>query len=420
MKKTIPVFMALILTLTSCKANSGNNAEVPGTDIAEKNVTETVATPVPDPVKEILDGMTLDEKIGQLFIVSLNQDEQGNAILAVNDSIKSIMKKYKPGGIMLFAENIKTITQTSALIQDMQEESRIPLFVAVDEEGGLVSRITKSSEMHATVFPNNAVIGKQGDPALAEQVAKAIASEISSLGFNMNFAPVADVNTNPNNTVIGVRAYGSNADLVGKMVSAAVTGIQTKPVSAVLKHFPGHGDTENDSHYGTAVVNHTKERLLNTELLPFIEGINAGADAVMTAHILTPEIPGDNLPATLKPEILTGILRNELRFGGLIITDALNMGAITNHYTSAEAAVKAIFAGADVLLMPKDLEAAFSGIKKAHQDGVISTERINESVRRITETKHKRGLFGANIDTGDPEKILGCREHRDLLKMISK
>lgn len=417
MKKLIVLLIAILVMMSACKSEQVPEPELPDDEVIDDKITPTLS-PTPDPVKTTLAEMTLDEKVGQLFIVSFHTNNAGKPVLSIDKDIKDVINKYKIGGVILFADNIKTIPQTTKLIDDMQSTSTTPLFIAVDEEGGLVSRITKSPQMHGTVFPNNSVIGETKNPDIARQVASAIAKEISSLGFNMNFAPVADINTNPDNPVIGVRAYGNNAEVVSSMVSAAVIGIQDNAVSSVLKHFPGHGDTSTDSHYGAASVTHTKERLFSTELLPFIAGIQKGVDCVMTAHILTPEIPGENVPATLKPEILTGIIRDELGFEGLIITDALNMGAITDYYTPGEAAVKAILAGADILLMPQNLDEAFSSVKKAYSDGVISIERIDESVERILRTKYKRGLFD-DIVREDPEKVLGCSEHRELADRIS-
>lgn len=413
---TVIVSLSILLLLTCCSANNTNNND--------RDLWKSTATPSPvpstDPVMELIDKMTVEEKIGQLFIVSYRYDHQGNPLEEVDDNTRESIKRNKPGGVILFAENISTIPQTVALIESLQEISQIPLFIAVDEEGGMVSRITKSPEMHATKFPDNTKIGEKGEPELAEAVARAISAEISSLGFNMNFAPVADINSNPDNTVIGKRAYGSDAETVSKMVSAAVSGFQSNQVSAVLKHFPGHGDTVEDSHYGAAVINHSRERLLNNELLPFISGIEAGADCVMTAHILTPNIQGENVPATLKPEILTGILRKELGFNGLIITDAMNMGAITHFYKPDEAAVNAIIAGADIVLMPEDLELAIAGVKQAVNSGKITEKRLNESIIRILRTKQKRGLLNGTGQTKNPEQVLGCKEHKEVASRAFK
>lgn len=423
MKKLIALLIVISVLISACGKQQEDDSGFPETggksedEITSTEIPTPSATPTPDPVKAILENMTLDEKIGQLFIISLSSANDAGPVLEADEKTEDTIKKYRVGGFILFAENIKTIPQTSKLIEDLQNASEIPLFIAVDEEGGIVSRITRSPDMHATVFPCNSAIGATKNPDIAEQVASAIAREIASLGFNMNFAPVADINTNPENPVIGERAYGNNAAEVSSMVAAAVTGIQSHSVSAVLKHFPGHGDTGTDTHYGTATVTHTKERLFSTELLPFIAGIQKGADGVMAAHILTPEIPGENVPASLKPEILTGILRNELGYEGLIITDALNMKAITENFAPEEAAVKAILAGDDILLMPEDLEKAFSGIKNAINDGIIPMDRIDESVERILRTKYKRRLFD-DIEREDPENVLGCKEHRDLAERI--
>ncbi len=418
MKKLILATIILLIILSACHNNNPMPTHIEN-EKAEPTVTITME-PELDPVEEVILRMTMEEKIGQLFMVAYRNDQQGYPVLAMDDTITESLKKYKPGGVILFSENIQNIPQTVALIDGFQKASEIPLFIAVDEEGGLVSRITKSSEMHATVFPNNAVIGKKGDTKLAKDIAAAISLEIASLGFNMNFAPIADINTNPNNPVIGKRAYGSDPEVVRKMVSAAVSGMQSNSVSSVLKHFPGHGDTVNDSHDGTASVSHSMERLLSIELLPFMDGITAGADGVMTAHILTPEIPGDNVPATLKPEILTGILREELGFEGLVITDAMNMGAITQHYEPGEAAVRAILAGADIILMPEDLQLAIAGLKAGIESGRISVERIDESLRRILRIKQKRGILEGKSNGENPEQVLGCTAHQQLAQKASE
>lgn len=391
----------------------------------EKENQKVVETKTEDTETEKLQlyikNMTLEEKVGQVFIVAFRKNNQDQPVRILEPEIKQQIQKYYPGGVILFNENIDTIPQTRKLISDMQSASKIPLFVAVDEEGGRVSRLNSSSKMHATKLPGNGVLGKTEDIGLAYQVGILLGRELSSLGFNMNFAPVADINTNPRNIVIGSRAFGSDPEKVGAMVHAVVKGLQQQNISAVLKHFPGHGDTELDTHQQAVVVNHHKKRLEQVEFVPFRKGIEAGADGVMTAHIQVPKITEQLLPATLSKEILTGILRKGLGHRYLIITDALEMGAIANYWTSGQAAVLAFKAGADILLMPASFEEAYLGLLSAVKSGEISEKRLDESVLRILQIKQKRKVLEMNSSdhsVNDPERILGNEQHQAIVKKI--
>lgn len=380
-----------------------------------------VPSPTPSETENIgimLSGMTVEEKVGQLFTVSLRRLPSGADVKEMNSDIDTLISKYKVGGIILFSENIDTISQTSELIKNMQSASTIPLFISVDEEGGRISRISSNPKMHGTEIPTNQLIGKVNDLELTERIGNIIAQEISSLGFNMDFAPVADVNTNPKNPVIGDRAFGSNASQVSNMVAAEVKGIQGENVSAVIKHFPGHGDTATDTHTGSVTVNHDLNRLRRIEFKPFIGGINAGADGVMVSHIIVPKVGGAKIPSTFSKKIVTDILRNELGFKGLIITDALDMGAITKYYGSGTAAVKAFNAGVDILLMPYNINNAYNGILNAVNRGDISQERLNESVRRVLETKMYRKILDGDDSVLDPEMILGSPEHKAVIQEL--
>jgi beta-N-acetylhexosaminidase len=369
-------------------------------------------------IENILNHMSLEEKVGQLFIIDADSLNKGNRLTNMTNEANNIIQKYKPSGVIFFKNNIANINQTYDLISDLQESSPLPLFISVDEEGGLVSRIAKNPNMHATILPNSKVIGETNNPKNAYNVGKILGKEISSLGFNMDFAPVADVNTNKDNEVIGVRAYGSDKDLVGEMVYNAVQGIQSENVSAVIKHFPGHGDTTNDTHTGSVVVNHNIDRLREVEFIPFIRGIEASVDGVMIAHIKVPNVTQENIEASLSKEIVTDLLRKELGYNGLVITDALNMGAIANEYSAQEACVKAILAGVDILLMPIPFEESYNNVLKAVQEGVITENRINESVKRIMAVKIKRKLFDSNIK--NPDEILGNKKHIKMIQDINK
>jgi len=236
----------------------------------------------------------------------------------------------------------------------------------------------------------------------------------------MNFAPVADVNTNPNNPVIGSRSFGSDPEVVGDMVAKMVEGLQSNNICSVIKHFPGHGDTSDDTHTGAVVINHNRERLETVEFIPFKKGIQSGADGVMTAHIQLPEITGNSVPATLSYDVLTGILRNDMNFNKLILTDALEMGAISKYWSPGEAAVNAFNAGADILLMPASLNDAYTGLLEAVRDGRISQERLDQSVRRIVMVKAERNILEPEEKDIDPDNVLGCEEHLGLAREIEE
>ena len=348
-------------------------------------------------VDDILNSMTLEEKIGQMFIVDLDNLKNGKALNTAPTNIDANqianLKKFNIGGVIFFRNNLKDKNILVKYIKNLQSNSKHPLFVSVDEEGGTVSRLGKPGGYGVTYFPNMSEIGATGDVNKAYNVGKTLGSELKSLGFNVDFAPVADINTNPNNPVIGNRAFGNDSELVASMVVKEVEGMQSENVSSALKHFPGHGDTSTDTHTGLASITANKERLDKVELVPFKAGIAAGADFVLTAHISTPNVTGNNIPATMSKEILTDILRQELNFENIIITDALNMGAIANYYSTEEIVLNCVNAGVDIMLMPKEIEKAINYLLKLVNDGTISEERINDSVRRIVTIKQKRGLY---------------------------
>lgn len=347
-----------------------------------------------DAVEAKLTTMTLREKVGQLFWVrpetldfSLNPEKK-----TLTQTMRQNLEQYPVGGIAVFKKNIQDENQLSALIADFQSASKIPMIVAVDEEGGAVARLANHEAFFLPKYTSARDIGKTGDPEQARQMGRTIGGYLRFYGFNLDFAPVADVDSNPANPVIGRRAYSTDAQQTAQMVAAAVEGFHEAGMLCTVKHFPGHGDTGQDSHYGTATSYKTWEEMKAMEMLPFEAGIAAGADVVMTAHITTPNATTDGLPASLSYTMITERLRGELGFQGVIVTDALGMNAIKNHFTPAESAVAALRAGVDVLLMPSNLRAAFDGVVQAVEDGTLSKERLNESVRRILTLKQKAGL----------------------------
>lgn len=342
--------------------------------------------------KDVLGKMSLREKVGQLFIVRPEAlAENSNAETApatdrVDDAVISRIEEYPVGGIALFSRNITSAEQLPMFISDLQSSSKYPLFIAVDEEGGRVARIANSDFFNVASYKSMEDIGKSGDASKAEEVGRQIGLYLKKLGFNLDFAPVADTNTNPQNIVIGDRSYGSDPALVARMVSAQLDGMHDSGIMGTLKHFPGHGDTKDDTHSGYVSVNKSWDELKACELVPFISALDK-ADTIMVSHITVTSI--DKLPSSLSYEIITRKLRNELGYNGVIITDSMAMGAVADSYTSDIAAVMAVKAGADIILMPESLEKSFNGVLNAVNSGEISISRIEESAERVLTLKAK-------------------------------
>ena len=350
-------------------------------ELSEEQKTEEL-------IEEYLSNMPLEDKVSQLFFVQPEALTGVDTAVQASDMTKEALQEYAVGGIVMFSKNIQDRDQICAMLANLQAYSKYPLFLGVDEEGGsLVARVANSGTISVPTFPNMMEIGNTGNPEEAYEVGRTIGTYLKDLGFNLDFAPIADVLVNPENQVIGERAFGSDAELVAKMVKRVVEGLQEQEVSAVLKHFPGHGGTEADSHEGTAILNRTLEELRSEEFLPFQSGIEAGADMIMVGHISVPEVTGDDTPATLSETVITDLLRNELGFDGIIITDSMSMGAIVDHYGPGEAAVQVIRAGGDMILMPQDFVEARQAVLDAVDQQEITEERINESLRRIYRIK---------------------------------
>ena len=429
--------LILLLLLSGCgKSDSGNNSDsshLPGSTSSENNDTgsdgssgnsgsnnsdtsngtgdegsqqESASVKL---AKELLAKMTLEEKVGQLIMIrpeniALYESSEGsdaafpqgtqssNTRTVFSDGMADGIKKYPIGGVVLFGPNIETPQQVRSYISAFQEASSIPLFVGVDEEGGRVSRIAGADGFDIERLPTPQGIGEQDDWAMAYDMYEYIGTYLSDFGFNLDLAPVADINSNPDNIVIGSRSFGSSPELVSTMVSSAIDGLHSKNILACIKHFPGHGDTVGDTHDGYVSLDKTWSEMLSCEIIPFASSLNK-TDMVMAAHITLPNVSSDGLPASLSKEILTGKLREEMGYKGVIITDSMTMGAITENYTSGQCAVLAISAGADIILDPADHTAAFSGIIDAIENGTISEARIDESVLRILELKYRYGII---------------------------
>lgn len=373
--------------------------------VTEPTATQPPATepPVTEPAEEVtadslLGKMTLEEKVGQLFLVApealikTQPDGTGTAVTAVTDLVKAGLKEYPVGGIIMFGGNIVSPSQITALNNGLQAASDIPLFIAVDEEGGRVARIAKNTAFSVKKYESAAAVGAAGNAADGLEMGKTIGAYLHKYRFNLDFAPVGDVFTNPLNTVIGDRAFSTDAATAAMMAEAAAKGLKEQGIIPTYKHFPGHGDTAQDSHYQLAYTDKTVSEMLMCEWLPFMKATEK--DCVMVGHIACPSITGDMTPATLSYTMVTQHLRFSCGFDGLVITDAMNMKAITDTYGAGNAAVMAIQAGCDIVLMPADLASAFDAVVKAVESGSISFERLNESVRRILEYKIEYGMIG--------------------------
>lgn len=356
----------------------------------EPVISEPLPEPViDDPIQLLLDSLTTEEKVGQLLLAGIEGTVPGE------DAAYAI-EECRVGSIILFRRNVETCAQAAALVSALRamNGSHVPLLIASDEEGGVVSRMPAE----VTDLPSAYTYGKTGDEALCIRLGQALAAQCAAIGVNCDFAPVADVWSNPDNTVIGKRAYGTDPDTVSLLMPRVAEGLTQYGVIPVVKHFPGHGDTAVDSHYDLPVVTKTLEELEAVELKPFRSAIRSGVPAVMVAHLLVRELDAD-LPATLSPAVVNGLLRTELEFEGVVFTDDLTMGAISNSYGLGEAAVLAVEAGCDVLLVchgTDNLRTAREALLEAVASGRISTQRLDESVYRILTLKAGYEL------TGDP------------------
>ena len=345
----------------------------------------------PETAEEFLKQMTLEEKVLQLFMVTPEALTGVDEVYAAGEKTKESIEASPVGGIVYFRQNLRSPEQTTDMLTRTSKyfRDRIGLepFLGVDEEGGQVARISGREEFGIAAFPDMSAIGAEGDPKKAYEVGDQIGGYLAELGFNLDFAPVADVLTNPENTVVAKRSFGSDGAVTAAFVNEVLKGLKAHGIHGVLKHFPGHGGTLADSHEGYVETERTLEELMAEDFVPFKEGIEAGAEFVMAGHIAAPKVTGDNTPASFSHELITEVLRGRLGFDGIVITDALNMGAVTASYGSAEAAVRALEAGNDMLLMPENFQEAYQGVLAAVADGRLTEARIDESAERILRVK---------------------------------
>ena len=396
--------------------------------------------------EEVLQSMSLGDKISQTIMLAFRYiPDTSTKATYIDDTIKDVIKAHAFSGVILFAHNSNNNIQTFNLIDSFQKANseisgRSQLLVAVDQEGGKITRLEEGTQT-----PGNMALGALNSSEDTEIIAELIGSELSALGFNVDFGPVVDVNNNPNNPVIGVRSFSDSPSIVASMGASYVKGMNNANVIATLKHYPGHGDTATDSHTGLPCINKTYEEIMNNELVPYKEIIKSGVEMIMTAHIQYPLIETNTytsnqngeeiyLPSTLSNKMINEILRDELGFDGVVITDALEMAAIRNHFDVIDTYKLAIEAGVDILLMPVDT-ATTSGINSLHSyintisekvnNGEISLEAIDKAVMRILKLKAKHGLLDAYDTTNYDERlnkvsIVGSKEHHDIEWEVTK
>ena len=397
MKNKILIVVLLLLILVGCNSKEENKSE-------EKNMNE-----IDKRVEKTLNNMTLDEKIGQMIIIYYNSQ-------SMDSTLKKAIEEVKPGGFILFGENMSSYDGTLRFIKDIKTLSDIPMFISIDEEGGIVQRLLSVKGVDISDVPSMYYVGEKNDLDLTYNVGKLIAEELRVFGINLDFAPDIDVYSNPNNKVIGKRSFGSDKELVAKHGLSLAKGLEDNGVIAVYKHFPGHGNTATDSHYSLPVLDLSKEELEEVDVYPFKEAIKNNASMIMVGHLAIPKVTGDNTPASLSKKIVTDYLKNELGYNGLVVTDALNMGALTNYYSKEEICGKAVEAGVDILLMPVSSRVCLKSVQDAINNGNISEEQINESVRKILKLKYER--IEDNYDDYLDKSYLGNQEHQNIINKI--
>ncbi len=349
------------------------------------------------------------DALGELFIMGFSGKELG-------DDTAAFISQARIGGVILFSANYESPRQVTSLINQIQESryGQLPLWITVDHEGGKVQRFKEGF----TRLPEADVIAKKDSPKLLFELSEKVATELSAVGVNVNFAPVADINSNPKNPVIGTRAYGEDEDTVSKMVSAFVRGHLTGGVQPCVKHFPGHGDTTVDSHFALPKVEDSLESLRARELRPFSKAFKSGCRWVMTAHLMNPNLDPE-LPATLSSAILEDLLRDEMRYTGLIVSDDLEMKAITEHYGVDEAPRLAIEAGCDLLIYRSEAATrhAYAALVKALEEGRLMPERVLESAERSRELKKESHMPYAPKDPAAAAQKTGLAETAEWLKL---
>ncbi len=385
--------------LTACAPLSdGNNSfnssfSSPAVNVAPDSFSsaDSVTDELEDRIKQKLSDMTLEEKAAQIFIISPEALTGCKTVTAAGKLTRHALQTYPVGGLIYFGANVVTPEQLKNMTSNTQEYAieieKMPLFLAIDEEGGRVARIGNNNSFAVKKYSDMASIGETNDVTKAYEVGRTIGSYLHEYGFNLDFAPDADVLTNPMNTVIGNRSFGCDGGLVANMSLAISQGLSESQVLSCFKHFPGHGATKEDTHEGSAYTNKTLAELFENELVPFQAAVNNNIPFIMVSHIAAPNVTGDNTPSSLSKVMITDILRNQMGYDGIIITDSMSMSAISESNSTKDPIIQSFLAGTDMLLMPQDFCAAYQSVLDAIADGTISEQRINDSLERILRVK---------------------------------
>ncbi|MDO4731479.1 MAG: glycoside hydrolase family 3 protein [Clostridia bacterium] len=401
-----------------------------------------------DPVSKRLKELSLHDKITQMMMISFRYwddkplpKEERTAFTVMNNEVRSAIEKYHFGAVIYFAQNLEETQQAYQLTADMQqaavESSGIPMLICADQEGGSVVRLKSG-----TALPGNMALGAARDSQYAVKAGQVIGSELSAIGLNTNLAPVVDVNNNANNPIIGLRSYSDDPLAVGELAASVIAGVEEYGVISCAKHFPGHGDTAEDSHYSLPIVDKSIDTLLECELVPYRTVIDKGVDMIMTSHILYPQLEPDtafskktgkqeSLPATMSDDIITGLLKENMKFQGIVVTDAMNMNGITEYWEPEDAVIYAIQAGADMICMPCEifspedfatLDMIIEAVETAVEDGTIPMSRIDDAVQRILTVKHDQGILDYNASDYSLEKaqeVIGSSDNREIEREIA-
>lgn len=381
-------------TVSACSSATDAPKAKPEKSTPDPTASTLTKNTDPDPAASLVAKMSLEDKVAQMFMVTPEALSKFNgSVVASGEQTKQAFTKRPVGGVIYNSANLQSPEQVKSMLSNLQKYSKdrvgIPVFIAVDEEGGTVARVSGSKSMGIKPYPNMSEVGAGKDSNRALQIGVEMGKYLADLGFNIDFAPDADVLTNPQNDLLKYRAFGSDPHTVTTMTAAFTKGLQTSGVLATYKHFPGHGSTSADSHKGITVSQQDAIGLEQVDLVPFKDAVAKDVKLIMVSHVCFPKAFGDNTPASLSKKVVTGWAREKLRYQGILITDAMSMGAISDNYQPSEAAVKAIQAGIDIVLDPKDFDAAYQGVLAAVKSGKISQEQVNQSVTRIVATKLK-------------------------------
>ncbi|MGM0674192.1 MAG: glycoside hydrolase family 3 protein [Spirochaetota bacterium] len=432
---------------TLANAESGEGAESGGTaesvgaaETAEAAETAGPSYVEPAParygdkrdrhIEELMSAMSLEEKIGQLLVLGLMSPDSDQPLTEVVPRTEEMLREVRPGGVVLYGGNIEDVGQVTALIDDLQSAAEIPLFVGIDEEGGVVSRLKHLGSGVATHLPSAAEVGVAGETLSAYRAGRLLGRELRSLGFNINFAPTVDVSDKEANPFLDSRTYSADPHEVARLAVPFLRGLQNHGVSASIKHFPGHGSAVEDSHYGLSTVAAGAEELRSSDWVPFRKAIEAGVDSIMVAHVMVPSLTEERVPASISPAVVQEAAREELGFDGLLISDSVTMGGLLNALDERSAAVAVVEAGGDIVLTPGNPYTAVSELVEAVEEGRITEERIDESVRRVLRVKLDRGILVPSDEAFerrfphvrglDPREVLSAPEHREVVEQIRR